>query len=1011
MTRPRTSVTSLPMGLTLPDVMKELEIGRKILGSEDKAIKAVAKAVAELPYTSAQQIDNRRQRRAPLNVDGRLSYRSLTGPGELLRFLVLEELDEFEFDEERAGRLLTEPQQLRCFIKQIVKTVLNHNSFYAAVGLTQIVCDYSAPQMLDMYSSVSNSRAEGKDWAACSRAKRIFERAIQRRFGERIELGKQGNAVKIVSRRPDASEVDLVRRSLLTLLPQVPAVPSSTTLADHIRAMFHESRSEMKRIHSFFDIDTFDRETRKAPSTAKPPAPAGQFDAHAWVPIIHGCNPDPGPSANLLTNQPDFDMDYFNEMLAKESGRQRRIAPGSLCIRVDGIDRGVLGATSLSRDLILEEGANIVRLVASDEEGEPVTFAAYVLTYDVPKTEYWEVDLGELGLLVVTFDYHEDETVEASFKIRSASDQQDHASSMPKAPSFVVGCGGTGLAILRRFAGAFSLYFKTGGRDTILLDPDQSLIDRQDDFSAWLLGHPDIVADSKRSGFKQHLTFALDDGTRMICRSIPYFGVLPGCSVRGRVNVFVLGGVTGGTGAGCLTFISDLIRSIEKAGKPLFVLDGQHRLSALQQVPAASTAIALALALSPEQSDDVSRVLLDLPAGCGKSYLAAHLVHELQSSLVWAIPGEDIESLIAGLCDWRVGQGAANDARLSVQTNSGAETAAIKKVAKGDLKEMNDDAVLREVMLAAQSSARVVLCGRADQVDDVVCDTLFRWSECVAAGHAPRDHRAWAFTFARHCAARMMSKQAALAGQPSPRAVEMLVDVSRSVSPLRGAVDKHAASEASALEEFAMMALRKRIPLEPLPRIVQREQLFSHVFVLTAILLTVLEVSAAAMLFQSFGLWPSGVALMMGIGAALCFRAWWTFGWSKRLFTRYHTAGRAIQLLTQSATGGRTDWRGVALVQRLASDLSALRYGIDNQGRMRPFERALNRAPEQFLVDALTEAGERAALKIANAIVAERPIVSSSHLAKVVAESLELPAPVVNALVCSTKPWRVASRC
>jgi hypothetical protein len=81
-----------------------------------------------------------------------------------------------------------------------------------------------------------------------------------------------------------------------------------------------------------------------------------------------------------------------------------------------------------------------------------------------------------------------------------------------------------------------------------------------------------------------------------------------------------------------------------------------------------------------------------------------------------------------------------------------------------------------------------------------------------------------------------------------------------------------------------------------------------------------------------------------------------------------------------------------------------------NQGRMQPFERALNRAPERFLAGALNEAGERDALKIANAIVAERPIVSSSHLAKVVAESLELPAPVVNALVRSTRPWRVVSR-
>lgn len=688
---------------------------------------------------------------------------------------------------------------------------------------------------------------------------------------------------------------------------------------------------------------------------------------------------------------------------------RKSIAPGSLCIRVDGIDRGVLDATSLFCDLILEEGASIVRLVATDEDLEPVTFAAYVLMYDAPKAEHWEVDLGELGLLDVTFDYREDETVEATFNIRSAAQQQDHASSTPKTLAYAMGVGGTGLHIVRRLLHQIELLDLRAKYYAALRLLNEVSIVTQDDVGVRQAGDPNIVTDSETRGFHNDLTFALHDGTQMICRFMPCLGLPYGFSAQEPVTVYVVGSLAGGTGAGCLTFIGDLIRSLESTGKPLVVLDRQHRLSALRQLPQGSTAVALALRSSSEQSNRLPKVFLDLPAGCGKSYAAAWLVHELQSSLVCAVPGKDVEDLIAGLCDRRIGLSAINDTQFSAQINSDSEVVSINNPEKGDPKEMNNDTLLREVMLAAQSGARSILRGRAYLADDIVADTLFQWSKAVAEGRAPRDHKAWSFIVAKNQAMRMR-RVSPVADQPSRHPVEILVDTSASMSPIQRAVDRHVAGEACALEEFAGMAHRRGIPLEPLPRIVQTEQVLSHVFALAAILMVVLDFFAATVSLQNLGLWSSGIALMVGIGAALCIKAWWAFGWSKRLFRKYYTAGRAIELLTQSASGGRTDWRGVARVQRLAWHLSTLRYGTENQGCIQPFDRALNRAPSDFLVSALTEAGERRALKIANAVVAERPIVSSSHLAKVVAESLEMPAPVVNALVCSTRPWRVAGR-
>jgi len=412
------SISSL-MDLDGQVLGEELLVAYAVLRDPEKAMEAVARAAAQLPFSSAQQIDNRRRRYEPKS-EARDSYRPLMGKRELLRFLLFEEMDELEIAEEAAGRLLAPEDQLRCYLKQVVKTVLNHNSFYAAVGMAEVLCDYSAQQTIEMYDLVTRSRAEHKDWAACSHARLRFLNNIVRRFGDRVELRKEGTAHKLNWRRPTTAEAGLLKRSLTQFLPPLSPPPEpagGNGFLMRFSPFLQESFTEMSRIYRFLDPEQFKELPAQIPSRG----PAEAFEDHLRILDSAGPAPtDPDSGSNLGDGaSPDFDLDLLKDLIRRRHNRRRRLAPGSLSIRVDGVDRGTIDIQNPSCGVVLEEGASVVKLVGRDCEQGSVTIATYVLTYDSPKAELWEADVPGMGRVSVTLDYRDDESVSASFGLRS----------------------------------------------------------------------------------------------------------------------------------------------------------------------------------------------------------------------------------------------------------------------------------------------------------------------------------------------------------------------------------------------------------------------------------------------------------------------------------------------------------------------------------------------------------------------------------------------------------------
>lgn len=397
-------------------LLEELRVAYMILRNKQLAMEAVAQAAAMLPYTSAEQIRNRLRNAA--TSKGRASYRSFAGRRELLRFLVLAKTGPLERAQEAAGNLLTPGAQLLCCMRVLVKSVLQLNSFYAAVVMGMLLCGYSDEETMAMYDQVILARSKRKDRTACARAMDTVGHRLMDRFAERLQWAEDESTVQ--TRRATPAETESVIRHLSLLMPPQSESPKPTPgngFLARVLPILEESFAEVKHTYRFFEIPRFNELT----GVISNGRPGGTFEARLRIPDIAvptttgpdsdgGCNDGPAP---------EFDTDRLKVMIEDYRDRRKHTAPGTLRIRVDDIDRGALDAKSSGFGALLEQGAGMVEVVGHTYSGEPVSLGAYILTYDSPKAECWNLDIDGVGQVCMDFDYRDDDCVSAVFSVCS----------------------------------------------------------------------------------------------------------------------------------------------------------------------------------------------------------------------------------------------------------------------------------------------------------------------------------------------------------------------------------------------------------------------------------------------------------------------------------------------------------------------------------------------------------------------------------------------------------------
>jgi hypothetical protein len=336
-------------------------------------------------------------------------YRVLLKPQQLFEYLVLDHVEREELRQERNGLPLDQASLIKRFVKYPIKFALNHNPFYAAASMCFGLCKYKAREALQLYQRLI-PEAIVKGDRECSRAKRALNNGLLDRFrgvaAQEVHNCGAPQALRLRRRRPSPDELHLVKEALKRFAPSTPAaiVPPWSSSDGALRFSVDADEAEMQRLHAFFNLEFFDWLTRAHRLDS--------FDSRAHIPVIQ-----PSRAPELSPDEtPDSPLSEILALIDDEQRRESRAVPGSLRIRVDGIDRAIIADSGVSVPMLLEESASVVELIGR-ADGAEVVLGTHVLTYDGEKNEQWTLALpwSDREQLRCTFRYGSDDCVAAVF--------------------------------------------------------------------------------------------------------------------------------------------------------------------------------------------------------------------------------------------------------------------------------------------------------------------------------------------------------------------------------------------------------------------------------------------------------------------------------------------------------------------------------------------------------------------------------------------------------------------
>lgn len=427
---PSLTTTSRPSPVALSQEIKERAWTNAlwVLGDPDRSYCAVARAAYKLPLAAASQADRVRKRKKKDSPDTRQNYRVVLGPDNLFEFLALYELSQEEKQQEK-GFCLEQVDLIKRSSKQPTMFALHHNPFIAAVGTFLFNSGYKASELQKIFVTIDPDRAVYKGDSACSVAKATLMTHMVTRFGSVAEIERKPNRPPRQKGQTDedkATDFDLVyhrateEEARWAVETQARFAPSGTPNLippgypkSPIPFSKDEDQADVERIAHLVD-------PVRASSLASGCGLA-RFDARIQVPSPRPSNDNKPPLSTSSTSTDTFDADHLDHLIQEELEKRRRFLPGSLLVRVDGIDRCQLLEDQRAIELLLERDAALIEIVGTTLEGESLVVACCILTYDEPKEEIWEVNLPDCGTVTCQLDYDENDCASARFVITPAS--------------------------------------------------------------------------------------------------------------------------------------------------------------------------------------------------------------------------------------------------------------------------------------------------------------------------------------------------------------------------------------------------------------------------------------------------------------------------------------------------------------------------------------------------------------------------------------------------------------
>ena len=274
------------------------------------------------------------------------------------------------------GRPLDDEDFLIYFVKHLVRITMKRNAFYATLGISRLLHNYSTVEAMDIYNAVIGEPERVKDDYYYRSRKGVLMQEMRQRFGHLLRVCRRHRGEERFETQQCSSEHrSLVRECLLLFTPwntRCPVPPEfdplKTVIAhrtDEGRA--DESQAEVGRIHSVLHPDCFERLVAGLGHD-----PPGQ---RLEVPRFFYQQADDPPSPRQRS-APHMNLDAeeladIHNALA-EQARRRQTSPAALVrIVVDGVERATLDPVRASSvRFSADEGAEIIEVKTADPSGD-----------------------------------------------------------------------------------------------------------------------------------------------------------------------------------------------------------------------------------------------------------------------------------------------------------------------------------------------------------------------------------------------------------------------------------------------------------------------------------------------------------------------------------------------------------------------------------------------------------------------------------------------------------------
>lgn len=282
------------------------------------------------------------------------------------------------------------------YIKHLVSITLKRNSFYVALGMTRLLCNYTTGEAMELYNQIVQDPARVKDDYYWRSRKGHLMQEVKERFGDLIKTcrGPRGEE-RFVACNAESWHATMVKECLDMFMPWnmvCPLPAGSSPVRGEIPALMfkddqpdHEHHIELARIHAILHLNCFERliEGLGLPAFFTRMELPRFFSANSisQSDLPDGDDQQSAPPHDLKKSAVDLAA-IQRKVEQYEELRRRSGSSDFLRILVDGIERASLEPSHNTRIRIeIEESAEMIEVRTAKSLGD-ILLATHLLSYD-----------------------------------------------------------------------------------------------------------------------------------------------------------------------------------------------------------------------------------------------------------------------------------------------------------------------------------------------------------------------------------------------------------------------------------------------------------------------------------------------------------------------------------------------------------------------------------------------------------------------------------------------------